>query len=137
MTNHTVRVLALVPAARQAAVNTWVKNNLDPAGANWLNVGLNATGSGAPTHYIFNAALTVPQFKLLATQLLSMASLTLPANWDTLTLTEKFTWFRAQFTAIRTATGVRLRVFNNDLVWDNPQDELTAAGLKMIETPRG
>jgi hypothetical protein len=132
-TNHTVRLLALVPAARQNAVNTWIKANLDAPGANWLSNGLSATGSGPATHYIFNAALTVPQFKLLGRQLLQMASLDLPANWDTLTLAEKFTWYQSQYAAIRAATGIRLRVFANDAAWENPEDELAAAGLKPIE----
>ena len=133
-TQHLVRVLALVPAARQNAVNTWVRDNLDGSAANWLTVGLSATGSGAATFYWFNAALTLPEFKKLATQRLSMAALTPPADWDSRTLPQKFTWFRSQFAAIHTATSIRLRVFNNDLVWDNPNDELTAAGLKTIST---
>lgn len=137
MTNHLVRLLALVPAARQNAVNNWVKANLDPTGANWLRVGLSPTGNAPATFYLFNAALTVPQFKLLAAQLLQMASISLPNDFDSMTLAEKFTWFRAQIPTIRTATGIRLRVFNNDAAWDNPNDELAAAGLKPVETPLG
>jgi hypothetical protein len=132
-TNYLVRILLLAPSARQNAINTWVRNNLDAAGANWLSVGLNATGSGAATFYWFNAALTVPNFRLIAAQLLQMSSIALPGNFDSMTLAEKFTWFRSQFAAIRTATGIRLRVYNNDGVWDNPQDELTASGLKAID----
>lgn len=132
MTNHFVRLLALVPAARQNAVNNWIRSNLDATGANWLTNGLSASGNAPATFYIFNAALTVNQFRLIGAQLLQMASLSLPANWDTLTLAQKFTWFRSQFATIRAATGIRLRVFNNDLEWDNPEDELAAAGLKVI-----
>lgn len=132
MTNHTVRLLAIVPAARQNAVNTWIKNNLDTTGGNWLVGGLSASGNAPATHYIFNAALTVPEFRLIGRQLLQMASLDLPADWDSRTLAQKFTWFRSQLGTIRTATGIRLRVFNNDAVWDDPENELAQAGLRPI-----
>lgn len=136
-TQHLVRLLALVPAARQNAVNTYIRNNLDTTGGNWLTVGLSASGNAPATHYAFNAALTLAEFKLIGRQLLQMASLDLPGNFDTMTLAEKFTWFRSQLAAIRTATGIRLRVYNNDGVWDDPMDELAAAGLKVISPPLG
>jgi hypothetical protein len=83
-TNYLVRILLLAPSARQNAINTWVRNNLDAAGANWLSVGLNTTGSGAATFYWFNAALTVPNFRLIAAQLLQMSSIALPGNFDSI-----------------------------------------------------
>lgn len=131
-TQHMVRLMALVPAARQNAINTWIHNNLDPNGGNWLTAGLSATSNAPATHYIFNAALTVPQFTQIANQLLTLASISLPADWNTRNITQKFSWFQSQYAGIRSATGIRLRVFRNDGAWDNPQDELTAAGLKPI-----
>lgn len=129
-TQHLVRMLALVPTARQNAVNTWIRNNLDPTGANWLNgLGYSTTGNAPATFYAFNAALTVPQFKAIGAQLLQMSSLSLPADWDAKTLDEQFTWCRARIPTIRAQTGIRLRVFANDGKWDNPDDELAAAGL--------
>lgn len=132
-TQHLVRMLALVPAARQNAVNTWIHNNLDPTGGDWLDgTGYSATGNAPATHYVFNAALTIPEFRAIGVQLLQMSGLSLPADWDAKTREEKFAWFRARVPTIRTQTGIRLRVFANDGTWDNPQDELAAAGLLPI-----
>lgn len=131
-TQHQIRFLALVPAARKNVVNTWIRNNLDVTGGDWLTAGLNTTGTGAPTYYWFSAALTVPEFKKLTNQLLGSASISLPANWDTLTNAQKFQWIGTQKSAVTAVTGIRMRVFANDADWDNPADELAAAGLLPI-----
>lgn len=132
MTNFLHRVLILCPAARQAAFNTWANANLDPAGGSWFTVGLSATGNIPATFYACNAALTAPQLKLLMQRLCTLASITPPAGWDGLTRTQQKQWLIDQRSAIFNATGIRIRVADNDGTWDDPQGELTQDGLLAI-----
>ena len=134
MTNYIFRCLIVCPAANRAAFNTWILNNLDPTGGDWFVASLSAAGNvgDTPTHYWCNAALTAAEFKKLMQRLCTLASITAPADWDTMTRQEKKRWLLGQRAAIRTATGIRVLPMDNDGVWDSPQDELAAAGLNVI-----
>jgi hypothetical protein len=60
---YQYRLIAVVPSAMKDQVNSWITANIDPAPAGpWLTNGLSATGAGTPSHYFFDAGLTVSQF---------------------------------------------------------------------------
>jgi len=129
-TQHLHRVILIVPATTIATFNTWVRNNLDPSGGDWITANLSATGSAPFTHGWCCAALTVPQLKKLAQRLCTFAGLTLPGDWDTLTKQQQKQWFADQRPAIFAATGIRVQSADNDGAWDDPAAALTAMGLQ-------
>ena len=131
-TAHLHRLWIIIPAARRTALNNWCRNNLDPTGGDWFTAGLNALGTGVATHYWCSAAFTNAQLRLIIIQLLGLASITLPADWDTKTRAEKRAWLNSQKTAIQTATGIRLQHSLNDGAWDNPVTERQALALLVI-----
>jgi hypothetical protein len=128
-TQHLYRVLAVVPAARVAALNSWLKANLDAGGGDWLTPSLSATGDAPFTHAWFSAALTAAEFKLVMQRLCTLASVTPPADWDQLTRAERKAWLLSQRPAINAATGVYVQAMDGDGVWDLPGDALAAKGL--------
>lgn len=132
-TNHLHRLLCLVPAARQVAVNAWVAANIDPPPAGpWFTVALSATGAAPATHYWCCSALTAAELKRWMMRLCALAGIGEPAGWDGWTRVQRKQWFLDQRAAIRTATGIRVMLADNDGVWDSPQEALQAAGLQVI-----
>lgn len=126
------RVLFLVPDARKNALVTWWLANVDATDINLLSVGLSTTGNAPATHWASCAALTDIQFKKVMQRLCNLASITPPANWDSMTRDEKRDWLRSQITPIRQSTGIGIRVDDNDNGWDDYQAAITAAGLRFI-----
>jgi hypothetical protein len=131
-TQHEYRFLAIVPAASIAQFNTWLRNNIDPAGGDWLVANLSATGLAPATHGWFSAALTPAQMKQVALRLCTLASVTPPADWDTMTRAQRKAWLIGARAAINTAIGVWIQPSDNDGDWDNPAAALAAKGLQVI-----
>lgn len=133
-TQHIYRLIFLIPANARNATLVWWRANIDPAetfGAG-LNVG---GGGGAATHYWLCAALTAAELKRIALRLCTLSGITPPADWDTMNRGQRKQWLLGQRPAIRTATGIRIRLSDNDGVWDAPDEELAQAGLKRKFTP--
>lgn len=131
MTDYLHRLFVVIPAARRAGLNAWIKANLDPTGGDWFVASLNATGStGAITHYAADFAVTNTQAKKLLGRLCQQAGIPEPSGWDGWTRQQKKDWLLSQRAAIRTAIGVRILASDNEGTWGDKAAELTAAGLK-------
>lgn len=135
-TAYIHRVLWIIPASLQAQVNTWLHNNVDLTGGDTFTVGLSATGALPATHYWSCGAYTIPELRKIAARLCVMASLTLPAGWDTYTRQQKKQWFVSNVPTIRTRTGIKAIVLDdNDGAWSDYGAVLASAGLKTIQVP--
>lgn len=134
-TQYLHRLLFVVPAASVTAFNTWIRNNLDASGGDWLVANLSASGSAPFSHGWCCFAATIPELKKVMQRLCTLASITPPADWDTKTKAQKKQWLVDQRQPIQTATGIRVHEMNNDGVWDNVQLALTAMGLQTPITP--
>jgi hypothetical protein len=131
-TQHQFRLLLIVPEARRAAFNAWVKANLDPAGGDWVRSTLSATGSAPATHGWCSAAMTAAEFKAAVQRLCALASITPDPAWDSMTRSQKRDWLVGQRQAIDAATGIYLQAVDNDGSWGDAQAALKAKGLKPI-----
>ena len=133
------RLLIITPAARRPAFNSfWAANvDTDGDGGRTFTVPLNATGdpSTPASHFWACTSLTTAQLTSVVKRLAQLASLTPPPDWETFTRNQKRDWLRSQIASIRTATGVRLIVDDNDSIWNDYDAELTRAGLKTITSP--
>lgn len=134
------RLLIAIPAAQKDTFNLFWANNIDTDGAGdkTFTVGLNATGlaTDAVTYYVANTALTNAQLRKIIVRLCGLAGVTVPADWDTYTRAQKRAWLAANWPTIRTKTGVRAMVLDdNDGAWSDYAASLTAASLKPIQRP--
>lgn len=123
------RLLCIVPAARVAAFNTWIRNNLDPSGSDWLTLNLSASGSAPFTHAWFSVQLTDVEFIKVVRRLCAQASISVPADADSYTPQQKKTWLVNKRQDIQTAIGIYIRA-NVAENWDSPDAALTTLGLK-------
>jgi hypothetical protein len=135
VTQHPYRFTAIVPAALVAGFNTWIRNNLDATGGDWLTVSVSMTGSMPYTHALFSAALTVAEIKKVMQRLCNLASIAPPVNWDSMSRAERKAWLISQRSAINLAIGVYIQVSDNDGSWDNPFAALVAKSLRGKEAP--
>ena len=129
-TLHQYRLHAIIPAARVAAVNTWIKANLNPEGGDWLTPSLSATGNAPYTYAHCSAALTVPEIKLILTALAAQAGRTLPADWDSRTRAQRKAWLVSARNAIDSNSGIYLTLSDNDGEWDRVETALSRKGLQ-------
>lgn len=129
-TTYLHRLHVIIPAARCAAVNAWCKANLNPEGGDWFTPSLSADGNEPYTHAECSVALTNSELKLLLAQLLSMASASLPANWDSRTRAQKKAWLLAARDAFDVQTGIYLTPSDNDGVWEEPEEARTHKGVQ-------
>lgn len=93
-TQHLHRLFICVPSSLRDGANTWIRNNLNPSGGDWLTVPISATGNLPATYWGCDAALTSAQLKALVIRLLQFSGVSLPAAWDSWTLAQKRTWLR-------------------------------------------
>lgn len=127
------RLLAAIPASRQAAMITWWDNNLEPGqGANTWNVGLSATGSAPATAYWCSVALQPADCVTILRQLAQMASITVPTVVNLNTKAKVVAWIQANGAAIQAAVNIRIVRDDNDSTWTDPDTLLAAAGLQRI-----
>lgn len=129
-TQHLYRLHAIVPAARVAAVNTWIRNHLNPEGGDWLTLNLSATGEPPYTHAEFSAALTVSEIKLILSQIATIAGRSLPADWDTRTRAQRRAWLASARALIDAGSGIYLTLSDNDGAWDRVEDAREHKGLQ-------
>ena len=134
-TNHLNRVVLVVPDARKAAFNAWVRNNLDPSGDDWLTAGLSASGNAPATHWWCSAALTNAEARQVLDRLYALASLT-PPDWRTLTRAQVRARLASDRAALQSAAGLRLAHSDNDGDWPDPNTLLAAAGLRRVQPSR-
>jgi hypothetical protein len=106
---YPYRLVAVVPVARVAAFNTFIRNNVDPGGADWLVANLSATGIAPATHAVFDATITERAAKVILGQLATMAALVFPAGWDDLGQKAKRKWVVDNRAAIQAAVQIVLR----------------------------
>ena len=133
MTTYLYRLIAVVPAAMQAQVNSWITANIDPAPAGpWLTNGLSATGTGTPSHYFFDAGLTASQFCTIVAQIASTAGVTVPSNWASMAFADQAVWISANVATIQKANGVSLNLSDNTGIWTDPVAYFASLGLKQI-----
>lgn len=135
MAGYFHRVILLVPAAKQATVNSWVQANLDSAGGPWFSAGLSPSGNAPATYYWCSVGLTGPQLVALLRKLCQLASLTPPADFDSYTRQQQAAWVLSQQSTIYSATGLWIdRCDNDGLDWDDPAGALAVVGLQVINS---
>lgn len=136
MTQYLHRLLLIIPAANQAAMNNFWAQQIDTDGAGHLTftVGLSASGTGVPSHYWTSTALTPAQLRKVMVRLCNLAVISQPANWDTMTRQEHKQWFGQQKPTIRANIGVRVQLSDNDGAWDDPHVERVAEGVQPVES---
>lgn len=133
-TNFGNRLLVIVPAARVAGLNAFIKAGIDPTGGDWFTPNLSANGQLPATHAWASAAATEGQAKAFAQRVCQQASITLPDDWDTKTRAQKLAWVLSVRDQVYSTIGVYVAPMINDGVWTDPQDALTATGLQVIST---
>jgi hypothetical protein len=131
VTLHLHRILCLAAAARIAALNTWLKNNIDPAGGDWVAARLSATGTPPATHGWFCAGLTSAQGAAVLNRWYALASMT-PPNWGSLTRAQVRSRIATDRAALRAATQINVFHADNDGAWDSPEAALAATGLQRV-----
>lgn len=134
-TQHVHRLYVIIPAARCNAVNAWIKANLNPEGGDWFTPCLSADGNAPHTHAHCDAALTDAELKLLLRRLVQIASLDLPANWDTRTRAQKKAWFATQRDAVNTNVGIYIEFGDNDGSWPDAAAAMAAKGVTTRQGP--
>jgi hypothetical protein len=133
MANYLYRLIAVVPAAMQDQVNSWITANIDPAPAGpWLVNGLSATGATPASHYFFDAGLTASQFAAIVAQIASTAGVIVPSNWASMGFSAQSDWISANVAAIRQANGVSLNLSDNTSIWTDAVNFFALLGLKQI-----
>lgn len=132
-TQHLHRLTIIVPAARCAALNAWIKANVDTTGGDWFTPSLSATGNEPATHAACGVALTEAEGKKLLGRLAAASGISQPANWDTMTRQQKKQWLMDQKAAIRSAIGVLVVGMENGGEWIPSKDSRTEMALKPIE----
>jgi len=140
-TSYIRRVFFIIRQSQRASFNTWWAANIDTGGAGdqTFSVPLSATGNLPATHWGACGAFTDSQFKQIVQLLITLTnnvptgSITLPANWDTMTQAEKRDWLRSQIPTIRSVLGVTILADDNDGVWDDYEAEIARRGLVKIQ----
>lgn len=129
-TKYLHRLHLVIPAARVAAANTWLRANIDTTGGDWFRANLSATGEAPFTHAQASAALTDSQAKSLLAYLAGLASQSLPANWDARTRAQKQAAIAGARDAINTTAGVYLTLSDNDGAWPDLAAALQAKSVR-------
>jgi hypothetical protein len=134
-TQHTHRLLIVIPASRQTAMQNWWGNNIDASdttGSTWT-VGLSATGSAPATHYWACVALTPAQIKLIIQRLCNLSGITIPSGLASYTKAQIVQWITDNLVAIRIATGVRILRDDNDGIWSDYVLQAEVAGVRPVQ----
>jgi hypothetical protein len=130
MTNYTYKIFLIVPAARVAAVNTWLKTNIDPTGNDWVALVLSSDGEPPYTHGWCCFHATPNQAAAILQRLATVASVTPPdSGWRSLTRQEQRTVFANLKTALR-AQGWYIKIGFND-EGEGPRDIDAADNLPL------
>ena len=134
-TQHIHRLILIVPAARCAALNSWIRTNLDPTGADWFTANLSASGNAPATHAWASFAHIDAEGKKLLMRLAQQSGLSQPADWDQKTRAQTKTWLLSNRTTVKNGIGVWIEPGENDAAggWPDPQTVLTVNGLKVIQ----
>lgn len=127
------RLLILIPAARQAAINTFWANQIDTDGAGdqTFTIGLSPTGTPPVTHYWASCALRPIDLARIVTRLCTLAGIADP-NLGGLTRQQILTWLQNNLPTIRTNTGIAAVRDDNDAAWSDPDTLLQQIGLQRI-----
>lgn len=139
MTDHMFRVLLVVPVARRAGAATWVRNNLDLLGTDWLGgAGLSATGQLPATHFWCAASFHLANLrKLFALARSILDTIDVPVGWDNMTLAEKKTAFQQAMNALETR-NVHVLIYRGDIdAWPDPLAWALVKGLRPIHLSPG
>jgi hypothetical protein len=137
-TTFAHRVTILIPAARQAAINTWWQANLDSlGGASTFTVGLSADGNAPATHYWMSGAFTDTELRAMIARLCTLASISAPAlaTWNGWTRQQKLDWLSTNLPTILANTGIRVVRDDGDGAWSDPDAALAAHGVQRVVSP--
>ena len=139
-TQHTHRILGIVPLARVNTIVTWFTNNI---GANSIPAdvgpGLSATGSEPATHRWFCGSYTDSECRLILRQLCLLASVTPPTagQWNGWTGNQKRSWLASVRAGVLSGYGVFVTLADNEGQWDAAEERLAEMGLKRIQAAIG
>jgi hypothetical protein len=130
MTDYVFRVSLIVPSARKAGLNTFIRDEFDDA--SWLAVELSATGAAPATHYGTCFSCTMPQSSTWAERLTSEGGVPLPPEFSAMNADQRIQFMEGASPALKQLTGVVVRVCRNDAMpWAVTFDDvLTTEGLK-------
>lgn len=133
MTRYTYAVLLVYPLAEAAGVNAFVREEIDPDGADWLTPALSPTGQAPATHGWFSFAATAAQAELWLARFAARLGGQVPAGFTTLPRDAQRQWMAGAQDALWQATGVYFQaVFNDAGEIPDPAVALTACGLARI-----
>lgn len=126
------RILMVTPAANCAAVNAFIKAEIDPEGDDWLTPRLSANGLAPATHAWTSFALDDDAGKKLLGFLSQRSGLPIPSQWDSWNRTQKKQWLTAAKETILAATGSLIIAMDNDGNWADPYQIIAGRGWKEI-----
>lgn len=126
------RLLVIVPAARCAALNAFIRAGIDPTGKDWFTPTLSATGAAPATHAIACWACTDAIAWEFVSRVCDQAGIPVPDGFPGWTRQEKKDWLASRHAAILAAIGVYVVGADNDGDWPDPSSALAEMGLRTV-----
>jgi len=111
-TSYLYRVWLIVPAARQAGLNQFIREEFDTG--DWLLVPLSASGNGPATHFACCFACTHDQTSTWAERLTTDGGVPLPAGFTAYTPDQRIAFMEGAYPTLKQLTGVVVRTCRND-----------------------
>ena len=131
-TSYLYRVWLIVPAARQAGLNQFIREEFDTG--DWLLVPLSASGNGPATHFACCFACTHDQTTIWAERLTTDGGVPLPPGFGSYTPDQRIQFMEGAYLTLKSLTGVIVRTCRNDVMpWTLDFDSiLQTEGLKRV-----
>jgi hypothetical protein len=111
-TSYLYRVWLVVPAARQAGLNQFIREEFD--NADWLLVPLSASGEEPATHFACCFSCTHDQTSTWAERLTTDGGVPLPTGFGSYTPDQRIAFMEAAYAQLKQLTGVIVRTCRND-----------------------
>jgi hypothetical protein len=134
MTDYVFRVSLIVPDARKAGLDAFIREEFDDS--EWLAVELSATGTEPATHYGTCFACTMDQSSKWANRLTSEGGVPLPPEFANMDANQRIAFMEFASNMLASLTGVIVRVCRNDATpWSITFDDvLSTEGLTRIDS---
>jgi hypothetical protein len=134
-TDYVFRVSLIVPAARKAGLDQFIREEFDDH--EWLVVELSSTGTAPATHYGTCFSCTMNQSSKWADRLTSEGGVPLPPEFAGMNADQRIAFMEGASSGLKALTGVVVRVCRNDVMpWSITFDDvLTTEGLLRNDAP--
>jgi hypothetical protein len=133
-TDYVFRVSLIVPSARKAGLDTFIRSEFDDH--EWLLGELSNTGAAPSTHYGTCFSCTLSQSTTWAERLTSEGGVPLPSEFAGMNADQRIAFMEGASATLKTLTGVVVRVCRNDAMpWAVTFDDvLSTEGLTRIDS---